>query len=104
MANDEILWEKTDRPGYVDSLMPGQISDRPKAPASCPHCHSQDIRVSHSTKILDFFARLFLNRVPFRCRNCHLRFYRQDPQLSTVLADAAAVRRWTDRLPKRRKI
>ena len=69
---------------------------------NCPRCNSQDIRISHSTKILDYFARWLLDRVPFRCRKCRLRFYCQDPQESTLLREAAAVRLWTGRLRKRR--
>ena len=68
----------------------------------CPLCASQDVRISHSRTILDFFVTLFLDRVPFRCRKCRLRFYRPEPQVNTdYFRDAAAVRQWTERLRNR---
>jgi len=66
--------------------------------SKCPLCDSQNIRISYSKKILDYFFKWLLNRVPFRCRKCRLRFYRREPQLSTVLVEAAAVKQWTDGL------
>ena len=82
MPNDKILVERPPipqagrPPNHGDIPKPCQVSRMPKELTSCPQCDSQDIRFSHSTKILDFLAT-FLNRVPFRCRKCHLRFYRQ---------------------------
>jgi hypothetical protein len=67
----------------------------------CPRCDSRDTRISQSTAVLDFLFRQLLDRVPFRCRNCRLRFYRRRPQQSEVLRVAAAVKRWTDGLRKR---
>ena len=67
----------------------------------CPRCDSPDIRNSYSTGILDFLFRELLDRVPFRCRHCRLRFYRKTPQQNDVLREAAAVKRWTDGLRKR---
>ena len=68
----------------------------------CPRCTSQDIRISHSKTILDFFVRLFLDRVPFRCCKCRSRFYGQEPQVNTdYFREAAAVTRWTEQLRNR---
>ena len=68
----------------------------------CPLCESQHIRISYSKKIRDYFFKWFLNRVPFRCRKCRLRFYSREPQLSSVLMEAAAVRQWAKGLDNRR--
>jgi len=70
---------------------------------NCPRCNSEDIRISYSTKILDCLAKWLLDRVPFRCRKCRLRFYCPDQHESTLLKEAAAVRLWTGRLRKRRE-
>jgi hypothetical protein len=65
----------------------------------CPRCGSQYIRASYSKKVLDKFIWWFLNRVPFRCRKCRLRFYRREqPQNTDYVKGTAAVRqvnRWT---------
>ena len=50
---------------------------------NCPRCNSQDIRISYSTKTLDYLARWLLDRVPFRCRTCRSRFYCRERQEST---------------------
>jgi hypothetical protein len=69
----------------------------------CPLCDSQNIRISYSKKIRDYFFKWFLHSVPFRCRKCRLRFYRREPQQSTeYIRDAAAVRQLTDGLRHRR--
>jgi len=68
----------------------------------CPLCDSQNIRISYSKKIPDYFVKWFLNRVPFRCRKCRLRFYSREPQLSSVLMEAAAVRQWAKGLHNHR--
>jgi hypothetical protein len=77
-------------------------SRMPKEVTRCPLCDSQYIRVSHSKRIFDFFVRLFLDKVPFRCRKCRLRFYMREPQVSTAyFREAASVRQWTQGLHNR---
>ena len=51
----------------------------------CPRCDSQYVRISCSKKILDNIFWWFLNKVPFRCCLCRLRFYRRYPEESTVI-------------------
>jgi hypothetical protein len=79
-------------PKYSDTLERWRVLRMPKELTNCPRCGSNEIRLSHSRWILDFFFREFLDRVPFRCRNCRRRVHLR-PQLSKVLNDAAAVRR-----------
>ena len=78
-----------------------QVSAIPNELPPCPRCDSQDTRMSQSTFVLDFLFMRLLDRVPFRCRHCRLRFYRTRPQQSEVIRVAAAVKRWTDGLRKR---
>src|SRR5262245_11417613 len=92
MPGDEVLWY---------TVLLNRSAGIPNELPSCPRCDSQDTRFSHSANILDFLLRQLLDRVPFRCRHCRLRFYRKTPQQSAVLREAAAVKRWTDGLRKR---
>ena len=68
--------------------------------AKVPSLRFPKLRISYSKKIPDYFVKWFLNRVPFRCRKCRLRFYSREPQLSSVLMEAAAVRQWAERTPQ----
>lgn len=76
----------------------------PKDAIQCPRCESRDIRISYSKTILDLFFSWFLDKVPFRCRNCRLRFYLREPEESTEYFESvASVKRWADRLRKHQK-
>ena len=63
---------------------------------NCPRCDSQYIRGSHSRKIMDFLVELFFDTVPFRCRKCRLRFYQRQPEETTFIREAAALKQWSD--------
>jgi len=45
----------------------------------CPACGRTDVRKSHSRNLRDIFMQ-FINKRPFRCRACKLRFYRHSPK------------------------
>ena len=70
----------------------------PKDPDVCPLCESRNIRISYSRTVLDPVVRQILNRVPYRCRKCRLRFYKRHTEANPALTlkAAAAVRRWME--------
>ena len=75
----------------------------------CPRCDSQHIRASYSKSTLDSVVKWLLNKVPFRCRKCRLRFYRREPQQSTTTS-ASTIAPWApfthrgeDRHPAKRR-
>jgi hypothetical protein len=49
----------------------------------CPRCDSQYIRASCSKSTLDSVVKWLLNKLPFRCRKCRVRFYSREPQHGT---------------------
>jgi hypothetical protein len=68
-----------------------RVAAAPPPSPSCSVCHSSDVRASHMHGVVDRVICVALPLIPYRCRECGVRFWVSDVSAFAIARSAIVI-------------